>query len=56
MGSRYALQLLLSEKIMKLLMTQQPLKPGKIGTNFESIEFSTVNHLQGEISSLQGPR
>jgi hypothetical protein len=28
---------------MKLLMTQQPLKPEKIGTNFESIEFSTLN-------------
>jgi hypothetical protein len=40
MGPRYVLQLLFSEKITKLLITQQPLKlEKKISADLESLEF-----------------
>jgi hypothetical protein len=37
----YVLQILLNEKLQKILIAQQPLNPGKkIRTNFLSLEFS----------------
>jgi hypothetical protein len=39
MGPRYVLQLLISEKSQNCLQHQQPLKPEKMSTYLESLEF-----------------